>query len=157
MNIQADEGDGYEYEDEEDYWEGKELDGNEKSEAAISEEQWQDSTAGMYKSTNSLLHDLHALHQHRYIPSDPSTSSNSTQRMQSSMSPMASRHSNHQHYQSSYDRPKNLLPAPLAERPSLFVSHETPMPSGLDQEDISDKMDFGEVQKVKERYEDTNR
>lgn len=119
------------------------------------EGQWRDS--GMYKSTNSFLNDLHALHRHRLNfsrLSTPSSSNLSNQhRHPSSLS------------QSSYS---NTLIKPTLP----LISKETSIPSFDDDfitqknlrgcnmggpADIGDGTTSYEVQRVKERYEDTNR
>jgi len=90
-------------------------------------ESWQDS--GMYKSTNSVLHDLHALHQHRFVTSTSSTPSPdlSCQQRQLSLPP------------SSPLRPTNLIAQKDLDRLE------------------GDGITTGELQRVMERYEDTNR
>ncbi|KIM84570.1 hypothetical protein PILCRDRAFT_818149 [Piloderma croceum F 1598] len=103
------------------------------------EEQWRDS--GMYKSTNSFLHDLHALHQHRLIASSSSTPSSpnplSQQQRQSSSS-------------SSFRPSSKRLRMPSFD-------HDLTAQRGLDGHAVEDLIPLGEERMVKERYEDTNR
>jgi hypothetical protein len=112
-----------------------------------------DDAAEMYKSTNSFLHDLHALHQHRFIPPNPPTpspSSNSPTQYPQSPPPCPAI----SHYQSSYDSytPTKHGLSPLSEQCSRLPAYLPETNRGLE-----DGVYLGEVQKVKDRYEDTNR
>jgi len=124
------------------------------------EEQWRD--PGMYKSTNSILHDLHALHQHRLITSSspmPSSSNPSSQQQQPSLSSSSLRPSSSKYIPPSYDNilTKSTLP-PLSERLRILpFDHDLIVQRGLDRHAVGDMMPSGEERMVKERYEDTNR
>lgn len=131
-----------EYDDEEDEQSCK---ADDAAEGGNADEQ--PDSAGMYKSTNSLLHDLHALHQHRLIFSNPSTPSSSLD-SPNQLRPVTN------HYPTTYDSAtltkatSPIIPEPCQRLPTYF-----PEPS----KESEDGMYLGEVQKVKERYEDTNR
>lgn len=153
-------------EEEEEIEEGQEQPGvGGRAEGLAVEGKWRDS--GMYKSTNSFLHDLHASHQHRLIASSSSTPSSPNplsqqqrqQQQQSSLSSSSLRSSSSQYIPPSYDDmlTKSTL-SPLSERlhvPSF--DHNLTAQRGLDGHAVEDMMPLGEERMVKERYEDTNR
>ena len=118
------------------------------------EGQWRDS--GMYKSTNSFLYDLHALHQHRLNfsrLSTPSSSNQSNQHRQPSLS------------QSSYSNTLTKPTLPLISKETNISSFDDDFITQKNihgcnmggAADIEDGTTSYEVQRVKERYEDTNR
>jgi hypothetical protein len=151
-----------EYDDEEEIQEELEQPGvgGGGGEDLTAEEQWRDS--GMYKSTNSFLHDLHALHQHRLIASSSSTPSSPSplsQQQQSSLSSSSLPSSSSQYIPPSYNNmlTKSTLP-PLSERLCIpSFDHDLIAQRGLDGHAVGDMMPLGEERMVKERYEDTNR
>jgi len=125
------------------------------------ENEAQSQDSGMYKSTNTFLHDLHALHQHRLIfsgssTSTPSSSNLSSQQRQASSSPLRTPSS--QYSQSSYDNtPTKFNLPPISERSSISSFDDQDLNTEKDGCDVGDGMTLCEVQRVKERYEDTNR
>jgi len=117
-----------------------------------------------YKQTNSMLHEVHALHQHRLIFSQPT----------SQPSPHVILHPNsgfltrplsmatHQPSQSTHgfcspssfsSDGKASIPA-LPECPLPGIAHVVPV---LNQSAAYTPLDFHEVKSVRERYEDTNK
>lgn len=87
---------------------------------------WQDSsTTGEYKDANSFLHDLHALHQHRFL--------------------FASHPSNQ------YSCPPTTYPTGKPIMPQV-----SQRPPNRHKNDVSTIPEM-EVERVKERYEDTNK
>ncbi|KAF7339663.1 hypothetical protein MSAN_02181300 [Mycena sanguinolenta] len=82
-----------------------------------------------YQSANIFLHDLHALHRHRLLFSSPP---------------------------SAFIRPGPFSP-PVQEK--SFLLPIVDLPRTVDKQELSGMQGFGieEVDKVKERYEDTNR
>jgi len=132
-------------EEEEEIEEGQEQPGvGGRAEGLAVEGKWRDS--GMYKSTNSFLHDLHASHQHRLIASSSSTPSSPNplsqqqrqQQQQSSLSSSSLRSSSKRLHVPSFD-------------------HNLTAQRGLDGHAVENTMPLGEERMVKERYEDTNR
>lgn len=104
----------------------------------------------VYKSTNSLLHDLHTLQQFHRLASGSFSSSSPRASAQQHRPPSPPQHT--------YS--KGVLPH-ISERPHQS-SHSNPSISGLgDQKCITTGTSAGgmdpKVQRVKERYEDTNR
>jgi len=123
----------------------------------IIEDEGQSHDSGMYKSANSFLHDLHALYQHRLTfssssTSTPSSSNPTSQQRQPSSSPLRTPSS-----QPSYDNTpmKSNLP-PISELSSIS-SFDQDLNTQKEECDVGDGMTSYEVQRVKERYEDTNR
>lgn len=108
--------------------------------------------AGQYKSTNSFLHDLHALHQHRLIFSSSPPHLHLTPNQRQYINSHGLFHPD----QGSSPIPGKVLP-PLSECPRPHSQLNQcisigPMPQSGDD---GNRMD--EVQRVKERYEETNK
>lgn len=139
--------DNEDYEDEEEEYSRKGSDAAKGGEA----DERLDGLAGIYKSTNSFLHDLHALNQHRLIFSNPPPpsvpSSPPTQHLQS---PAQSRPAASRYHDSK-------LPAKPALTPISELCQRIPAYFPESSKGFEDGMHLGEVQKVKERYEDINR
>jgi len=139
-----------------DGYEEDEFQEEQEQDVVEDEGQWRDS--GMYKSTNSFLHDLHALHQHRLTfstPSTPSPSRPSSQQRHRSSSPLrtSSQHT-HSNFNDVPMATKSTLP-PILERSNI-----PPSDQGVNEQknvDVGDGITSWEVQRVKERYEDTNK
>ena len=131
-NNEFEDGGAYSYDDDDDDSEGRgELAGKGQREDF--------GAAETYKSTNSVLHDLHALYQHRMMFSDfSSPTSPPSQPYPASSSSLLPSSSLNQPYKINYHVPAKSMPPPISDRP----------PTGLDPH---------EVHRVKERYENTNR
>jgi hypothetical protein len=110
---------------------------------------------GTYKSTNSFLHDLHTLHQHRFDnpsnhPTLLSLSLSSQPRLPSS-APTWPLQSPSWYCQSNYY-------STFAKSPILERSGVSPPDQGfIAQSHHGEGMTVGELRRVTERYEDTNR
>ncbi|KAI0651643.1 hypothetical protein C8Q79DRAFT_1004918 [Trametes meyenii] len=109
--------------------------------------------AGEYRSANTLLHDLHAEHRHRmlfFLPRLPSDVSTPQCHLYNEY-----HHHHHHHSTSTTDK---TLPAPVdAEPPSAALHKHTPSFTISIPSKDANTVDHVEVQRVTQRYEDTNR
>ena len=110
--------------------------------------------AGEYKGVNTLLHDLHAEQRHRMLFSSS---------VHPSQLPMGDHHPRqHPESEHSYPLPSHIFPpSPSAHGPSPVAPQDpqTRMASfviSIPSKETSE-VDHVEVQRVTERYEDTNR
>ena len=132
-NNELEDGGAYSYDDDDD------DDSEGRGELAGKGQREDFGAAETYKSTNSILHDLHALYQHRMMFSNfSSPTSPPSQPYPASSSSLLPSSSLNQPYKINYHVPAKSMPPPISDRP----------PTGLDPH---------EVHRVKERYENTNR
>jgi len=140
-------------------YEDEELEQDEVGERHIDDGHWLDS--GEYRSTNSFLHELHTLHQHR-VSNCPTSSplASSSQIRQPTSSQSSPLRPSIRFSPSGYDNvpTKSALP-PISELSANVTSlyEELDVQRSLHGHDGGNMMIVDEVQMVKERYEDTNR
>jgi len=112
-----------------------------------------------YKQTNSILHEVHALHQHRLIFSQPSSEPFS--HLGFSAPPLST--ATHLPLQSSHglDSPSSFSSDGKVSIPECPVpghySHLAHVALALNNSAAYTPLDFHEVKSVRERYEDTNK
>ncbi|KAI0670110.1 hypothetical protein C8Q78DRAFT_1080007 [Trametes maxima] len=107
--------------------------------------------AGEYRSANTLLHDLHAEHRHRMLFSSPHPFSE--------MPTLHHRlHNEHHHHIVDVPSTDKTLPnLTNVESPSLEYQKHTPSFTVSIPSKNANVVDHVEVQRVTQRYEDTNR
>jgi hypothetical protein len=119
-----------------------------------------------YKRTNTMLHEMHALHQHRLVSSQPSSQPSPHLNLQSGFSAPLLSMATHQRLQSTHGlySPSSFSPDGKVSIPALpecplpeVYSHIAHMAPTLDQSAAYTPLDFHEVKSVRERYEDTNK
>ncbi|KAF9036453.1 hypothetical protein BDZ89DRAFT_1061757 [Hymenopellis radicata] len=131
-------------------WDDADDDGEEDVHDLSGENQWpevpQTSFSSEYKSANSVLHDLHALNRHRMIFSNPNFNANDPYGCSSTYTAP----------QSKAVMSPILLPhyqAPALDQKSSQTYLDYPSPNDAS----SSATIHNEEQKVKERYEDSNK
>jgi len=148
-------------------WNRKEPDDSEEDEEDMSQDdeqeivtiegrkdEWQAGAGEEYKSTNNLLRELHVLQQHKLMFSNRSSSSPSPSLYSSAQSNRPSPQS-----QGPNGMPTKSFVPPLSESPRTHPSDGYDSKGATNQyiPNVDVQAERNEVQRVKERYEDTNR